>query len=256
MVVGYEDPDPSGASGHTTFLTHASTRRHPIGSPSIDAEVPPHDPPVGPLWRASTSEKVLDAMLHLPDEHLMRLSKAGDVRAFDTLVARHHAAVTSVARRACGPDLADDVAQAAFLSLWQHRGKYFPERGSVRHWLLAIVRNRGIDLMRSRASRRRHTVSADPHGWMIAVADEALVAEPPHVQLLREEGDASVERMLAILPPAQRTVIELAYIEGLSQQQIATKLAIPLGTVKGRLRLGLEKLRAAYEPELELLAAA
>ncbi|MEA2438361.1 MAG: hypothetical protein QOF65_2917, partial [Thermoleophilaceae bacterium] len=69
-----------------------------------------------------------------------------------------------------------------------------------------------------------------------------------------EEGDATVQRLLATLPPAQRTVIELAYIEGLSQQQIATHLAIPLGTVKGRLRLGLEKLRAAYEPEL--LAAA
>jgi RNA polymerase sigma-70 factor (ECF subfamily) len=184
-------------------------------------------------------------MLHVPDEHLMRLSKAGDVHAFDTLVARHHAAVTSHARRACGPDLADDVAQAAFLSLWQHRGKYFPERGSVRHWLLAIVRNRGIDLMRSRASRRRHTVTADPHGWMLAAADEAMIAEPPHAEVVRAESEANVHRLLTALPPAQRTVIELAFIDGLSQRQIASSLAIPLGTVKGRLRLGLEKLRTA-----------
>jgi RNA polymerase sigma-70 factor (ECF subfamily) len=174
----------------------------------------------------------------------MRLVKRGDVRAFDELVGRHRAAVVLLARRSCGADLADDVAQAAFLSLWEHRGSYFPERGSVRGWLLAIVRNRGIDLMRSRASRSRHTVTADPHGWMLAVADQALVAEPPHAEVVRAESDATVHRLLSALPPAQRTVIELAYIDGLSQQQIASSLAIPLGTVKGRLRLGLEKLRA------------
>jgi RNA polymerase sigma-70 factor (ECF subfamily) len=104
--------------------------------------------------------------------------------------------------------------------------------------------------MRSRASRSRHTVTADPHGWMLAVADQALVAEPPHAEVVRAESDATVHRLLSALPPPQRTVIELAYLEGFSQQQIAASLAIPLGTVKGRLRLGLEKLRTAYEPEL------
>src|SRR3954462_5220992 len=104
----------------------------------------------------------------LPDEQLMALVKDGDVRAFDELVRRHYGAVTNIARRTCGADLADDVAQAAFISLWQHSGTYFAERGSVRRWLLAIVRNRGIDLMRSRASRQRLSVPADPHGWMLA----------------------------------------------------------------------------------------
>jgi RNA polymerase sigma-70 factor, ECF subfamily len=106
-------------------------------------------------------------------------AQSGDTRAFDVLVARHHSSVLSLARRACGPDLADEVAQSAFVSLWQHRDKYRPERGSVRSWLLAIVRNRGIDLMRSRASRTRVVMAADPHGWMIAVADESLREEPP-----------------------------------------------------------------------------
>jgi RNA polymerase sigma-70 factor, ECF subfamily len=181
----------------------------------------------------------------LRDEQLMALVKNDDMRAFDELVRRHYGAVTSVARRTCGADLADDVAQAAFISLWQHRTTYFPERGSVRRWLLAIVRNRGIDLMRSRASRQRLSVPADPHGWMLAAADESEVAEPPHAEVVRAESDANVQRLLTVLPPAQRAVIELAYIEGMSQQQIATDLAIPLGTVKGRLRLALEKLRAA-----------
>src|SRR5215210_5511768 len=115
----------------------------------------------------------------LPDEHLMRLVKADDVRAFDALVKRHRPAVTSLARHACGPDLADDVTQAAFISLWQHRGKYVAGRGSPRSWLLAIARNRGIDMMRSRASLHRHMVCVDPHGWMVAVGDDSQVAEGP-----------------------------------------------------------------------------
>jgi RNA polymerase sigma-70 factor (ECF subfamily) len=181
----------------------------------------------------------------LRDEQLMELVKNDEMPAFDELVRRHYAAVMAHARRTCGADLADDVAQAAFISLWQHRDSYFPERGSVRRWLLAIVRNRGIDLMRSRASRRRVSVTADPHGWMLAAADESEVAEPPHAEIVRAESEQNVHRLLTELPPAQRTVIELAYIEGMSQQQIASNLSIPLGTVKGRLRLGLEKLRAA-----------
>jgi RNA polymerase sigma-70 factor (ECF subfamily) len=188
---------------------------------------------------------------------MLLAQEAGDTRAFDVLVKRHQPAVTSIARRSCGADLADEVAQAAFVSLWQHRDKYRPERGSVRSWLLAIARNRGIDHMRSRASRQRLAVVADPHGWMIAAADESLSDEPAHAHVERAESDATMWRLLAVLPPAQRTVIELAYLDGLSQQQIARVLAIPLGTVKGRLRLGLGKLRAAWDahPELGLLAA-
>jgi RNA polymerase sigma-70 factor (ECF subfamily) len=186
----------------------------------------------------------------------MALVKSGNGHAFDALVQRHRAAVLSLARYACGPDLADDVAQSAFVSLWQHSGKYHPDRGNVRSWLLAIVRHRGIDLMRSRASRQRHVVAADPHGWMIAVADEALADEAPHAHVERAESEAAISRLLATLPPAQRTVIELAYLDGMTQQEIAHKLAVPLGTVKGRLRLGLGKLRAAWEDPEPLLAAA
>jgi RNA polymerase sigma-70 factor, ECF subfamily len=197
------------------------------------------------LRRRSTTATVVCDVEPLRDEQLMALVKDDDMPAFDELVRRHYGAVTALARRTCGADLADDVAQAAFISLWQHRDTYFPERGSVRGWLLAIVRNRGIDLMRSRASRRKLSVPADPHGWILTAAGETHVAEPPHAEVVRAESEANVQRLLTVLPPAQRTVIELAYIEGMSQQQIASNLSIPLGTVKGRLRLALEKLRAA-----------
>ncbi|MEA2441947.1 MAG: hypothetical protein QOH76_3371 [Thermoleophilaceae bacterium] len=185
----------------------------------------------------------------LPDEDLMRLLQADDVRAFDALVRRHRGAVTSLARHACGADLADDVAQVAFVSLWQHRDKYEPARGSARSWLLTIVRNRGIDMMRSRASLHRRMVCVDPHGWMAAVGDQSQAAEGPEVHLERDESRVAVRRLLDTLPPAQRAVIELAYVDGLSQQEIAHTLAIPLGTVKGRLRLGLEKLRTAWRQD-------
>lgn len=185
---------------------------------------------------------------HASDERLMALVKEGDTAAFDVLVGRHRQAVLSLARFACGPDLADDVAQAAFVSLWQHSHRYSRERGAFRAWLLAIVRHRGIDLMRARASRQRLTFSADPHGWMVAVAGDTDGSEAPQAQVERKEAGAEVQRLLSALPPAQRTVIELAYVDGLSQQEIALRLAIPLGTVKGRLRLGLEKLRAAWDP--------
>ena len=191
----------------------------------------------------------------LPDERLMLMLKAGNMRAFDTLVRRHTPAVTSLARHVCGPDLADEVAQAAFVSLWQHRLQYRPERGSPRSWLLAIVRNRGIDQIRSRASRQRHMVPVDPQLWL-TLAGETAAAEPAHAYVERAETGAALRRLLAGLPSAQRHVVELAYIEGLSQQQIADRLAIPLGTVKGRLRLGLGKLRAAWAQPESVAAAA
>lgn len=188
----------------------------------------------------------------------MQLVTNGHVRAFEVMMRRHRPAVTSLARFTCGPDLADEVVQAAFVSLWQQRGKYQAERGSPRSWLLTMARNRAIDLLRSRASRQRHVVCLDPHGW-IGLADDGPTSEPAHAQLERAESDASVHHLLAALPPAQRSVIELSYFDGLSQQQIADRLGVPLGTVKGRMRLGLSKLRTSMRSgrvDLALGAAA
>jgi RNA polymerase sigma-70 factor (ECF subfamily) len=213
------------------------------------------------LCRRKPIFNVSEVQTPLSDQHLMMRVKRGDVRAFDVLVARHRSAVTALARYACGPDLADDVAQAAFMSLWQHRSKYRADRGTPRTWLLSIVRNRGIDQLRSRASRLRHTVPMDPHGWTLGESVEVGVAEPADAHVVRAEAGAAIQALLDELPPAQRSVIELAYFDGLSQQEIADRLGIPLGTVKGRLRLGLGKLRSAwdrYEPSgpVPVLAAA
>jgi RNA polymerase sigma-70 factor (ECF subfamily) len=247
MVVGNENADPSGASGHLSFLSEVAVLRqgHPIEPLLSGGRIQPRDHPVGRYTETRARVNVLNVrrLDETPDERLMLLASHGDVAAFDALVSRHRPAVVALARYACGPDLAEEVAQAVFVSLWQHRGKYTPERGSVRSWLLTIARHRGIDLMRSRASRQRLTVVADPHGWMLDMADKTRFAEPPEADIERAESDVKVQRLLSALPPAQRAVIELAYLDDMSQKEIALKLAIPLGTVKGRLRLGLEKLR-------------
>jgi RNA polymerase sigma-70 factor (ECF subfamily) len=154
--------------------------------------------------------------------------------------------VTSLARHVAGVDLADDVAQAAFVALWRHRGQYRAERGTPRSWLLTIVRHRAIDQLRSRTARQSHTMCMDPEGW-IGIADEGPSAEPAHVHVERSESRAAIRRLLATLPPEQRGVVELSYFGGLSQQEIANRLEIPLGTVKGRLRLALQKLRAGWD---------
>jgi RNA polymerase sigma-70 factor (ECF subfamily) len=185
------------------------------------------------------------ALAPLSDDHLMLLVKSGDVGAFEALVRRHRPAAVSLARHLFGPDLADDAVQAAFVSLWQHRASYRAERGAPRAWLLAIVHHRGVDLVRSRASRQRHMVSMDPAGWAW-LADTTPASEGVQLQLERSETSAEVRRLVAALPPAQRTVIELSYFGALSQQEIADRLALPLGTVKGRMRLGIDKLRTAW----------
>jgi RNA polymerase sigma-70 factor (ECF subfamily) len=181
----------------------------------------------------------------LPDERLMGLAQRGDKRAFEALVERHRPAVSAAAHFTCGPDLVDDVVQVAFVALWRHRDQYRPDRGSLRGWLLTIVRHRAIDLVRSRAARQRHIISMDPQTWT-GLADEASVAEAPDMQVERWESGARVRLAVEELPADQREVIELAYFAGLSQQEIAARLSIPLGTVKGRTRLGLDKLRAGW----------
>jgi RNA polymerase sigma-70 factor (ECF subfamily) len=160
---------------------------------------------------------------------------------------RHRSAVATVARGACGLDLADDVAQVALLAAWQHSGTYRPERGTPRAWLLGIVRNRGIDQIRSVAARQRHLASVDAEGFSGMLEKTPATDEPVDALLDRRETERAVRRLLAELPADQRQVIELAYFWGLSHTQIAERIGVPVGTVKGRLRLAISKLRRSWD---------
>ena len=168
----------------------------------------------------------------------MALVQQGDARAFEVVFDRHADAAFSLAYRMCGSTArAEDVVQEAFLSLWRTGVRYDRMRGSVRSWILSAVHNRAIDVLR----RELPGDSRD-------VFDERLVERlrSPYETAAEAERRDDVRRVrsaLDELPPDQRRVIELAYFGGFSHSQIADMLGLPAGTVKGRMRLGLTKLR-------------
>jgi RNA polymerase sigma-70 factor, ECF subfamily len=185
----------------------------------------------------------------LADEDLMPLVHDGNARAFEVVFDRHANAAFSLAYRMCGRrGMAQDVVQEAFLSLWRSGARYDRSRGSVRSWILGVVRNRTIDLFRRDTVRTSRDVSAE--GMVERMASSEDVAADTE----RRQEARGVRAALRELPPEQRQVIEMAYFGGFSHTQIAEMLDVPAGTVKGRMRLGLTKLRVALgDPSRALL---
>jgi len=174
----------------------------------------------------------------LADEDLMQLVRDGEARAFEIVFDRHAAASFSLAYRMCGRRaIAEDVVQEAFLSLWRSGARYDRARGSVRSWVLAVVHNRAIDALRRGVVRDRHNVDNE------AAAERVAALESTEAEVVRRDEALSVRSALAELPSDQRQVIELAYFGGFTHIQIAEMLELPVGTVKGRMRLGLTKMR-------------
>jgi RNA polymerase sigma-70 factor, ECF subfamily len=174
----------------------------------------------------------------LADEDLMLLVRDGDARAFEVLFDRHGGPAFSLAYRMCGARArAEDIVQEAFLSLWRAGGRYDPSRGSVRSWVLSAVHNRAIDSFRREAARPTRPLDEGN------IAERLAAPELTDVEAERREDAVRVRGALGELPDDQRQVIELSYYGGFTHQQIAEMLSLPPGTVKGRMRLGLGKLR-------------
>ncbi len=174
----------------------------------------------------------------LADEEVMHLVQRGDPRAFELLYDRHGGAAYSLAYRMVGAQApAEDVVQESLLSIWRSRLRYDPTRGSVRTWILGIVHNRAIDALRrsSLHDRRRETLDV--------VHERFEARERTDVEVARREEARYVRGALDTLPTEQRQTIELAYFGGFTHSQIAEMLDEPVGTVKGRMRLGLDKMR-------------
>ena len=172
------------------------------------------------------------------EAELMRQVAAGEIGGLETLYDRHHAMAYALALRiTTEPGLAEDVVQDSFLGLWRNAGRYAEAKGSVRGWLLAIVRHRAIDTIR----RQKKGVTLDDDTTDIVPAALTLPDIWPEVagRLDAEEIRVALEG----LPSAQREAIEFAYFDGLTQREIATRTGAPLGTVKSRMRLGLVALR-------------
>jgi RNA polymerase sigma-70 factor, ECF subfamily len=179
--------------------------------------------------------------LLLADEDLISLvEEAKDTHAFATLYDRHSRAAYSLAYRMMGePQAAEDLTQESFLKLWRAAGSYRSERGSVRTWLLSIVHNQGIDQLRSIASRRRTQQKVE----LSAPTSEASEA---FLESWRNSQREQVREAMKALPKEQLKVLELAYYSGYTHVEIAELLEVPLGTVKGRMRLGLQKIRSYF----------
>jgi RNA polymerase sigma-70 factor (ECF subfamily) len=175
---------------------------------------------------------------NLADEEVMQLVQGGSPRAFELVYDRHGGAAFSLAYRMVGNRVtAEDITQEAFLSIWRSRLRYDQARGSVRTWVLGIVHNRAIDALRRGTVHDRGRESLD------GVEERHEARERTDVEAARRDEARSVRSALDTLPEEQRRTVELAYFGGFSHSQIAELLGMPIGTVKGRMRLGLQKLR-------------
>ena len=175
------------------------------------------------------------------DRGLIAAAAAGDEAALAALYDRHAAAMLGVTLRILKTRQdAEDLVHDVFVEAWQRAGDFDASRGSVRSWLLVRTRSRAVDRLRSlEAAHRRGLLMRDEQG------PEGASVEPLWDGLDRQRA----KRALDALPEVQRSLVELAYFEGLSCSEMAEKCGIPIGTVKSRLSAGMSKLREAFALE-------
>jgi RNA polymerase sigma-70 factor, ECF subfamily len=183
----------------------------------------------------------LSELQRLADEDLMPRIAAKDPLAFEVFYDRHAGAAFSLAYRIVGNrQAAEDVTQEALISIWRSGARFDRARGSVRAWTLGIVRNRAIDLLRKDSGRAPKLAFDSEELLEKRPADELTEAEA-----LKRETAREVRGALSGLPEDQSRVIQLAFFGGFSHSEIAEMLNEPLGTIKGRMRLGMDKIRAS-----------
>jgi RNA polymerase sigma-70 factor, ECF subfamily len=189
------------------------------------------------LRRSAVNSK--DKLRKLADEELMQLVAGNDADAFEVVLERHEAAAFALAYRMCGRrSVAEDIAQESFLSIWRSGARYDRARGSVRTWTLGIVHNRAIDALRRSSAHERRRVGDE------GIEETLEAPERTDAMAIDRATSQEIQGALGELPSEQRRVIELAYFGGFTHTEIASMLETPVGTVKGRMRLGLQKLRS------------
>ena len=178
-----------------------------------------------------------------PDRNWSKRCVAGDESALRDAYREHAPAVLGLATRVLGDEaLAEDVVQEVFVRLWERPAQFDPGRGRLRTYLLAMTHSRAVERLRAEDSQRRR---AD------AVRREPidLTAPDPVRALAAHEAGSAVRRALNDLPADQRIAIEMAYFGGYSYRAVAVALAEPEGTVRSRIRSGMQKMRAALQAE-------
>jgi RNA polymerase sigma-70 factor, ECF subfamily len=182
-----------------------------------------------------------EQMEDITDEALLRALCDGRAEwAMEKFYNRYKRYVFALAYRILGDSfLAEDVVQEVFSTLWHKALFYQEEQGSVKSWLQAIVRNRAIDKVRSSAHHDKHC------SYLQETDCQGLSSPTPEIweQVWKTEQSTFIRKALMHLPVEQGLVIELGYFHGYTHQEIAKQQQIPLGTVKGRMRLGLQKIK-------------
>lgn len=188
-----------------------------------------------------------NAPVETPDDELVHRVRNGDTAALETLYSRYARVVYSFAIRIVGDaQTAEEILQEAFVRTWRQAETFKTVRGNFASWLLSITHNLAIDELRKRQRRPQRVDGSDISETLYGLVDEATnVEEAAEASLLRERVAAA----MATLPEAQRVAVELAFFNGLSQREIAAHLNEPLGTIKTRLRLGMQKLKDALGDE-------
>lgn len=181
------------------------------------------------------------SLAELGDTELVDAMASGDTRAMEILYDRYSRPVFSFALRMLGDHmLAEELLQEVFLRAWNHGEKFSDRRGTFITWLLSITHNMAIDEIRKQNRRPKRADSADPVLLLDNITDESTSVEDQAVmRTLRDQ----ITTAMALLPEAQRSAVELAYFDGLTQREIAERQGEPLGTVKTRMRLAMRKLR-------------
>jgi RNA polymerase sigma-70 factor, ECF subfamily len=193
------------------------------------------------------SEAEFPALVDSTDEELIRRVRNGDTAALEALYGRYARVVYSFAVRIVGDGpTAEEILQEAFVRTWKQAGTFRTVRGNFASWLLSITHNLAIDELRKRQRRPQRVDGVDISETLYGLVDEATnVEEAAEASALRERVMAA----MATLPEAQRVAVELAFFNGFSQREIAAHLEEPLGTIKTRLRLGMQKLKDALADE-------
>ncbi len=181
-----------------------------------------------------------EQILPLEEVQLVRRVAGGDVRAFEVVYDRYCDQVFSLALHVTrGTIAAEEATQDTFLAFWRNADRYDVSKGALRSWLFAIVRNRTIDRLRH---ERRQGLNRELDDSCL---DQLQASDDTEGHVVAKESASHLRALLARLPAEQRQVLELAYFRGLTQREIASTTQTPLGTVKGRQRLAMSKLRRA-----------
>ena len=201
-------------------------------SEEMEAQRPQTDPAVSP---------------DEPDDlQLLERIAGKDKDALNALYSRYMTPVYSLSLHMLKqPSLAEEVTQDVFLNIWLKADSFNAGRGNPRSWIMSVTHHRVVDVIRS---RRRSNVMTDPEGYDTL---ERLPSSGPSVesQVTQRLDRERIEKALDTLPDNQREVIELAYFEGYSQSEMADLLGQPLGTIKTRVRLAMQKMKAAMQED-------